>query len=184
MGKRFAWMVIAIVMSACTNTTPTPSQTLVGNPHPVTARNLQLVTGQMLYVPAYSQVFSGLGNDTIKLGVTLTIHNTDLDKPIIVHAVRYYNTDGALVRNYVEEAVQLSPLATIGFVIPENDFTGGWGANFIVEWGAEEPVHEPIVEAVMVGTAGSQGISFISEGRILSETFPNGSDSAGDAEAE
>jgi hypothetical protein len=34
---------------------------------------------------------------------------------------------------------------------------GGTGANFIVVWGAEEPVYEPVVEAVMISAAGTPG---------------------------
>lgn len=170
MRKLIVWMLIALCLGACTSTLPTTSEAVVGNARPVTARNLQIVAGQTLYVPAYSEIFSGVGDQTIQMGVTLTIHNTDLAKPIIVKTVQYYNTDGELVRDYVDEPVEVAPLATIGFIIPENDLSGGWGANFIVEWGAEEAVHEPIVEAIMVSTKGAQGISFISPGRILSET--------------
>ncbi len=171
MSRNFVWLVIALCLGACTNTLPAASQAVVGNARPITARNLQIVAGQTLYVPAYSEIFSGVADQTIQMGVTLTIHNTDLAKPIIVKTVRYYNTDGQLIRDYVEEAVEVAPLATIGFIIPENDLSGGWGANFIVEWGAEEAVYEPIVEAIMVSTKGAQGISFISQGRILTETI-------------
>jgi hypothetical protein len=141
-----------------------------GNIEVITGRTLQIVTGQIIYVPAYSEVFYGTRDRTFQLGITLTIHNTDLEYPIIVQAVRYYDTDGVLVTNYVDQPVELDPLATIGFIVPENDQRGGFGANFIVEWGAEQPVHEPIVEAVMISTRGTQGISFISPGRILSQT--------------
>jgi hypothetical protein len=96
-----------------------------------------------------------------------------MEKPIIVQKVSYYDTDGVLVRDYVLEPVEVGPLATIGFVVPEDDRRGGFGANFIVNWGAEQPVYEPVVEAVMVSAAGTQGISMISPGRILSQTHIN-----------
>ena len=46
----------------------------------------------------------------------------------------------------------------------EQDKSGGLGANFLVEWVAEQPVYGPVVEAVMIGTAGTQAISFVSTG--------------------
>ena len=58
-------------------------------------------------------------------------------------------------------------MASTNFVVPENDQTGGSGANFIVEWIAETEVFEPIIEAVMVSTASQQGLSFISVGRVI-----------------
>lgn len=169
MKRLMVFVMLIMSLTACESATVQQSP-LVGSPRPLTARNLQIVTGQMLYVPAYSQVFYGSTTQTLDLAVTMTVHNTDLDRPIILQSVRYYNTDGEFVREYVEEPVELSPLATVGYVVPDTDLSGGWGANFIVEWGAESPVHEPIVEAVMVSTRGTQGISFISSGRILSQT--------------
>jgi hypothetical protein len=38
-----------------------------------------------------------------------------------------------------------------------------------VEWRAEEPVNAPLVEAVMVGTSGTQGISFTGSSRVISQ---------------
>lgn len=170
--------ILMMGLSACGSANSSP---VVGSPRLISPANLQIVTGQTLYVPAYSEIFYGSSEETIELSVTLAIHNTDLDHPMIVQSVRYYNTDGVLVRDYVEEPVEVSPLATIGFVVPTNDLSGGWGANFIVEWGAEEPVYEPIVEAVMVSTRGTHGISMVSPGRILSQTTAGGeTDEAGD----
>ena len=109
----------------------------------------------------------------MELAVTLAVHNADLDAPIIIQAVRYYDTDGNMVRNYVEEPVSVPPLATTGFLVEDSDKSGGWGANFIVEWGAEEPVYEPVIEAIMVSTRGTQGISMIGLGRVISQTVPD-----------
>jgi Protein of unknown function (DUF3124) len=42
---------------------------------------------------------------------------------------------------------------------------GGPGANFIVKWGAEKKVNQPIVEALMLETG--TGVSFSSTGKII-----------------
>ncbi|MCP4780558.1 MAG: DUF3124 domain-containing protein [Hyphomicrobium sp.] len=38
--------------------------------------------------------------------------------------------------------------------------------------GAEEPVYEPVVEAVMISAAGTQGLSLLSPARVLEERLP------------
>ena len=163
-------VVLAIcVLVACTPT-PLDQPITTGSFQPVTGRDLRIVTGQTLYVPAYSEVLLGGRDLTHELVVTLAVHNTDLDAPIILQSVRYYDTNGDLVRNYVEDPIEVSALATTGLLVEARDTTGGWGSNFIVEWVAEEPVSEPIVEAVMVSTGGTQGISMISLGRVISQT--------------
>ncbi|MCU0475267.1 MAG: DUF3124 domain-containing protein [Anaerolineae bacterium] len=170
-GKTGWWVVLALMMAGCGAGAPTDSGGLPAPVVlPVTANDLQIVTGQRVYVPAYSQVFLTPDGESLELAVTLAIHNTDSDNPLIIREVSYYNTEGALVRNYITEPVQLPPLATTGFIVSSRDQSGGWGANFIVEWGAEQPVYEPVIEAVMVSTRGTQGVSLVSPGRVLSQT--------------
>ena len=169
----FSVIVLTIcLLVACTPVLEQPITT--GSFQPVTGRDLRIVTGQTLYVPAYSEVLLGGRDLTHELVVTLAVHNTDLDAPIVLQSVRYYDTNGELVRNYVEDPIEVSALATTGFLVEARDTTGGWGSNFIVEWVAEEPVSEPIVEAVMVSTGGTQGISMISLGRVISQTGADG----------
>jgi hypothetical protein len=129
------------------------------------AAALRIVTGQTVFVPAYSEIVAV--KPALQLYVTLAVHNTDLRHPIIIKSVRYYNTSGDLVRDFVQSPTQLNPMATTGFTI--DDDSGGWGANFLVEWGAEEPVYEPVIEAIMVSRRGTEGVSFISLGRVVSE---------------
>jgi hypothetical protein len=136
---------------------------------PVDARDLRIVTGQTVFVPAYSELFSGNGDRLRGLNITLAIHNSDPDDTIIIRSVRYYDTDGNLIREYVSSPVQLKPMATTGFRIAEGESSAGWGSNFLIEWGAEKPVFEPVIEAVMVSGAGADGISFISAGRVVSQ---------------
>ncbi len=162
-------ITLSIILVSC-NTSDAPLTTR--SLESVTARDLHIVMGQTIYVPAYSEIFYGTSVRTVPLAVTLAIHNTDVDSSIIIQAVRYYDTDGNLVREYVNEPVEIPPLATTGFIVESQDTSGGWGANFIVEWGAEEPVYEPIVEAIMISTEGN-GVSMISPGRIVSEIQAN-----------
>ncbi len=46
------------------------------------------------------------------------------------------------------------------------------GANFLVEWTADGLVSPPVIETVMLGTGGAQGVSFITEGRPVERRDP------------
>ncbi|UBF24871.1 DUF3124 domain-containing protein [Kovacikia minuta CCNUW1] len=134
----------------------------------VTLNKSAIKQGQTVYVPVYSYIYHyNNQRHVINLAVTLSVRNTDLKNPIIITAVRYYDNDGKLIKQYLEKPVELAPLASTSFFIETNDTRGGLGANFIVDWVAETVVTEPVIEAVMIGTASTQGISFVSGGRVI-----------------
>lgn len=126
-----------------------------------------LSTGQTLYVPAYSHIYSGNREQPYLLTVTLSIRNTNLTYPITVTRVDYYETQGRLLKKYLDKDVVLKPLESTRFIVPQKDKEGGSGANFIVDWISKTPVNEPIVESVMIGTQSQQGISFTSRGKVI-----------------
>lgn len=126
-----------------------------------------LSRGQAIYVPAYSHIYSGDRERPFLLTVTLSIRNIDPRARITVTVVDYYETQGRLLKKYIERPLTLKPLESLRYVIPQSDKAGGSGANFIVEWQAEQLVNPPIVETVMIGTQSQQGISFISRGQVL-----------------
>lgn len=135
----------------------------------IVIQDLEIASGQTIFVPAYSEVYFADNNRTTELAVTLSIHNTDFQNSIILTSVRYYDTNGRLVREYLDEPRRLGPLASTDFFVDAGEQTGGVGTNFIVEWIAEQPVYEPIVETLMVSTASGQGLSFTSPGRVISQ---------------
>lgn len=120
--------------------------------------------GQVLYVPAYSHIYSQDGRREVDLAVTLSLRNTDPERAITIGPIRYHDSAGRLVRTY--EGGTLAPLATRATVVEESDRTGGVGAGFLVQWRAEAPVSPPVVEAVMISTASAQGISFVSRAQV------------------
>lgn len=130
---------------------------------------LKLRKSQTVYVPAYSHVFSGDRGYSFNLAVTLVIRNTDPKAPVTVTAVEYYDDHGKLVRRLITKPMALAPMASASFFIKESDTSGGIGANFIVRWHAEREVNAPIIESVMIGARGGQGISFISPGQEIRE---------------
>ena len=124
-------------------------------------------TRQTLYVAVYSYVYWGPEKKHFNLACTLSIRNIDPTSSIVVTTVDYHNTAGALVRRFVDQPRILAPLETVDFYIKERDTTGGSGANFIVRWGSPTVVNPPIVEAVMIGVDGGQGISFVCPAREI-----------------
>ncbi len=126
-----------------------------------------LSNGQKIYAPAYSHIYSGNNERPFLLAVTLSIRNTDPKNPIKIFAIDYYQSQGKLLVRYLDAPVILNPLGSLRYVIPEKDRTGGSGANFIVEWKSGRYVNPPIIETIMIGTHGQQGISFTSRGQVI-----------------
>jgi hypothetical protein len=102
------------------------------------------------------------------LSAILAIHNTDLKNKIKIIKVDYLNTDGRLVKTFLSSDKHVNPLATEIFTIPKKD-QSGTGANFLVEWMADQPVNEPLVESIMKDLSGNLGLSFLSQGRVIRE---------------
>lgn len=121
---------------------------------------------QTVYVPVYSNVFKSNGA-AFNLAVTLSLRNTDLTRPITITSVRYYNTGGEMVEEYMNVAHVLTPMASSYFLVNQTDSRGGVGANFIVQWAADPAVNTPIFEAVMVGISGTHAIAFKSQGQVI-----------------
>lgn len=130
---------------------------------------IEVSRGQVVYVPVYSHIYSGDREHPFYLAVTVSIRNTDPENAMTVSKADYYDSNGALLKHYVENPIRLKPLETIRYVIRERDKAGGSGANFIIEWEADRKINSPIIESVMIGTQIQQGISFTSRGRVIKE---------------
>ncbi|WP_431631953.1 DUF3124 domain-containing protein [Alkalinema pantanalense] len=168
------WAIAAIVLTACS--TQTDLQKQPSSPErktslrAATVNPSKVVMGQTLYVPIYSHIYHYNSQDhMVHLSATLSIRNADLTNSIMITSVRYYDTNGQLIRQDVESPVELKPLASTDFFIAADDTRGGSGANFIVEWVAEKKVYEPVIEAVMISTHYQQGISFVSPAKVLKQ---------------
>ena len=124
------------------------------------------VTGSV-YVPVYSSVSISLGRVRADFSVTLTIHNASQDRPLVLQRVAYFDTTGKLVESYLQKPVALKPFASVEVYIGQTDVRGGTGANFIVDWGADGQIAEPVIEALMLGGIGNGHYAFISQGRPI-----------------
>ena len=145
---------------------------LAGPIRPAAAEALGRWLGQTVYVPVYSHIFADdrYRDRPFLLTATLSVRNTDPERPFTLQRVDYYDSEGALLQRYLEAPVTLAPLASTHYIVPESEAKGGAGAKFLIEWQAPAAVSEPIIEAVMIGTKLQQGISFISTGRAIKGT--------------
>ncbi len=125
---------------------------------------------QTIYVPAYSHIYIGNRERPFMLTITLSIRNIDQNYPLKITAVDYYETQGNLLKKYLNKSINLNPLESLRYVVPEKDRSGGSGANFIVKWNSDKPINPPIIESIMIGTQNQQGISFTSQGRVIVES--------------
>jgi len=127
----------------------------------------RLSKGQTIYVPAYSHIYFGNTERPFFLTITVSIRNVDPKHTIDIAKVDYFETQGTLLKEYLDKPITLEPLESLRYIVPENDKSGGSGANFIVEWKSERAVNPPIVESIMIGTQTQQGVSFTSRGQEI-----------------
>lgn len=130
--------------------------------------SVKQVHGQTLYLPVYSTIPYWGYERKFDLSAFVAIHNTDFANPIRVTKVLFFDNDGKLVANFLERDSVLRPLGATYFFVPEHD-QSGTGANFIIEWSSDSLVNEPLVESVMIGLTGGQGVSFLSTGKVVRE---------------
>jgi len=118
----------------------------------------------IFYVPIYSDLYMDETNQRELLSATLSIRNTSFKDSLIVSRIDYYNTEGSLVRQYLDNPISLSPMGTINYVVEKDDDTGGPGANFIVALGANTNNVKPLIQAVMINYSGNKALAFCTDG--------------------
>jgi hypothetical protein len=130
---------------------------------------IALSAGQTVYVPIYSHIYSGLKGSPFSLAATLSIRNTDPKHSITLVSIKFYDSAGKLVKEYLDKPAELKAMASTRFILSEGSTTGGSGANFLVKWQSRAKVNPPLIEGVMIGTRSGQGISFVSRGQVINE---------------
>ncbi len=158
---------LPILLLACQGSAPAPQTQALVPASPAGVAEPLHSQGAVVYVPVYSSIYVGEGNHVFDLTVTLSIRNTDREHSITVVHADLHDTGGQVVHAYVAEPTVLGPLASADIVVRASDTRAGVGGAFVVEWRAGGVVTDPLVQAVMIGSASQQGISFVSEGRVL-----------------
>lgn len=125
--------------------------------------------GQTLYVPVYSNIYSGNLRKPAALAINVSVRNTDPVNAIDLVTVDYYDSKGRLVRHYLDKPFTLAPLASTRYIVKDSGKTRGPGAKFIVRWKGDLRVNPPIAEGIMISTASQMGISFTSRAVVIEE---------------
>ncbi|SMO35048.1 Protein of unknown function [Saccharicrinis carchari] len=137
------------------------------NYSPISGSDLAYV--QTDYVPVYSDIYHRDGTRRFSLTVTLSIRNTSRTDSAYILLANYHDSYGTHLYSYVDSTILLTPLEAIEFVVDEKQITGGAGANFIVKWGATKYADQLLIQTVMIGTSGQQGISFVTDAKKIEE---------------
>ncbi|WP_270728108.1 DUF3124 domain-containing protein [Shimia sp. Alg240-R146] len=133
------------------------------------AQTVEKASGQTVYVPAYTQVLTKEGRSE-PLAAMLFIHNVDPNQPIMITGVDYFAENGALLKSFATASRELVGFESTRTLVPIGSSEDGIGANFIVTWTSSKPAIPPIVETVMTGGSGVQGISLTSRGRVIEQS--------------
>jgi hypothetical protein len=169
----FRAIVAILFLSGAAGPKPALAQTAADHPSSFTGSLAEvssvhrLTPPQKVYVPAYSAIRLGSGRTKLNLATTLGIHNLSEERRLVILRADYFDTSGKLIHRYVPEPIAVGPLGTVEAFVPVEDTRGETGANFVVEWAAEEPIPEPLIEAVMIGWESTQGYSFVSRGQAM-----------------
>lgn len=129
----------------------------------------ELAWQDTVYVPIYSHIYSRSKKVEFFLTATLSIRNTSLTDSIYIEDIDYYDTNGKLIRQYLDKVLLLQPMQSIEYVIEEEDKVGGAGANFMVYWGADKSHLRPVFQGVMISVNGQQGVAFRTDGISTSQ---------------
>jgi hypothetical protein len=141
--------------------------------HKYTYVNLDTATlrcKEIVYVPVYSDIYYLDGTKRFLLTTTVSVRNISMkDSAYVLNAV-YNDSYGKQLRNFTSKTILLKPLESIEYVIEDAEDKGGAGASFILQWGARKYAGQMLIQSIMIGTAGQQGISFTANGVVISRT--------------
>lgn len=119
------------------------------------------------YVPIYSDIYVGDNIPKELLAATLSLRNTSFVDTLFISTIDYYNTNGELVKSFIDQQIAISPMATVNYVIDRDDDTGGSGAHFVVDIHARSQKVKPLVQAIMVGEYSNKAFAFESDGYLI-----------------
>lgn len=123
----------------------------------------------VVYIPIYSDIYVDQQNQNALLAATLSIRNTSYNDSLFISKIDYFNTDGKLVKRFINNTISLPPMGTLNYVIEKDDDTGGPGANFIVALSAKNKAVKPLIQAVMIGQLGNKSFAFSTDGYSILE---------------
>ena len=168
MKKVFVLLLFLSVFYACNNTIEQDEFERINWSARTATINISdsLMIGKS-YLSIYSQIYSLSQHKKYNLTAMASLRNTSENDTIYLFKADYYDSHGKLIKSYIKKPVYLLPMETLDIVIEESDVAGGTGSNFIFDWKLPKDCTEPIFEAVMSSTVGSQGLSFTTQAKRI-----------------
>ena len=173
MKIRFLPVLLLTLFFSCQNKETETNKKINYPSHNYTYVNLDKSTlkyKEIVYVPVYSDIYHLDGTKRFLLTATVSVRNISLkDSAYVLNAV-YNDSYGKQLRSFTAKTILLKPLESIEYVIEDAEDKGGAGASFILEWGGSRNSSQMMIQSVMIGTTGQQGISFTAKGEVISKT--------------
>lgn len=119
------------------------------------------------YLSVYSSVYMHSENDFKEFSSTVSIRNINKQDTIYINKIEYFNTQGKLVKSFIDNSIYIAPMETVEIVIELSDTEGGTGANFVFDWSILPGANEPLFEAVMISGVGNKGFGFVTHGKKI-----------------
>lgn len=119
------------------------------------------------FVALHSTLVGQGGMKYLNFSGALSIHNVSASNPLVIEKIDYRDGAGRIVETYATKPLALQPFASLQVLIAQDDVRGGTGASFTVDWAIADSAEEPVIEALMTATAGTQGFSLLSQGRRI-----------------
>ena len=107
---------------------------------------------KQVYVPVNLQGVAKKNKPVAK--AVLKVRNTSFLDSIYLSRVDYYDTNGRLLKNFIDSILLIKPMTTADFTVKSDAFKEV-GDNFIVQWHASELVQKPIIQVVGYDAAAS-----------------------------
>jgi hypothetical protein len=166
MKRILYFLLVTMVLTACSSNEESdempPEEKWADRIATISAKD-SLIEGTT-YLSVYSHIFSISELRRHDLTVTISLRNTSKIERVFIKSAEYFNTDGRLVKSYLEQPIFINPMETAEIMIFEKDIKGGTGGNFIFDWATANKNNKPFFEAVMISTIGQQGLSFSTQG--------------------
>ena len=129
-------------------------------------------TGQTVYLPIYAYVRYGDKDNKgaakeEEVSTMVSIRSTEPERELRLLSLRYYNSDGKLLRDLLSKPRVLRPFQAAEFFIERRDIEGGSGAAALLRWEADAPVNPPLVQSLHIEVKLNRALSFTTEGVVI-----------------
>lgn len=166
--RAFTLLFVGLIFFSCQRQMETPP------PLPKSidwdSRSIDMIPGDSVlekgktYLSVYSDIYRWSEEYSRSITATISIRNVNSNDSIYLFNAEYYNTEGELIKSYLDKPAYIGPMETVEIVIHQDDKSGGTGANFVFDWGVSNGTNEPFFEGVMISLVGTQGFAFTTQG--------------------